>query len=77
MRRGMIRSHKTCPLDQRGCGRTLCKKCLAYACMTEQEAAAKGLKGPLSILDFGKTEECLGPAAGDTPAIFYAHGAGG
>ena len=45
--------------------------------MTEQEAAAKGLKGPLSILDFGKTEECLGPAAGDTPAIFYAHGAGG
>jgi hypothetical protein len=88
MRRGMIRSHKTCPLDQGGCGRTLCKKCLAYACMTEQEAAAKGLKGrvstfckscfqSLSILDFGKTEECLGPAAGDAPAILYVHGAGG
>jgi len=85
---GMFASKKACPSGEGGCGKTLCKKCLNFACMTADEAQAKGLKGKVSTfckscykrhcgLDLTKTEDILGPEAGDAPAIVYLHGAAG
>ena len=34
---GMFASKKTCPKEEGGCGKTLCKKCLNFACMTVDE----------------------------------------
>ena len=34
---GMFASKKTCAKEEGGCGKTLCNKCLNFACMTADE----------------------------------------